>query len=116
VKARIPEQQASGCPPWRGAAETWLQEQWRKRRQHQRCGTISCMIAMAIARVAGDVEPMEVDPPEGEEKPVEMDSPPAWLTWQYYTMPGLPSMMPWQQCHRGSPPTLCHRPDLHLWR
>jgi len=71
---------------------------------------------MAIAHVADGVEPMEVDPPEGKEEPMEMDSPPAWLTWQHYTMPGLRSMTPWQQRHRGSRPTLCHRPGLHLWR
>ena len=77
-----------------GRAETWLQEPRRKRRRCQRGGTISNMVAMAIAHVADGVEPMEVDPPEGYEEPMEVDPPPARLPWHRYAVPGLPSMTP----------------------
>ena len=85
---------ASGCPRLRGKAERRLQERRRKRRQRRRGGTISRMVAMAVAHVADGVEPMEVDPPEDQEEPMEVDPPPAWLPWHHYTVLGLPSMTP----------------------
>lgn len=58
-----------------------MQELQRKKRKRQRRGTITRMVAMAIAHVADGVEHMEVDPPEDQEEPVEMDPPPAWHLW-----------------------------------
>lgn len=57
----------AGCPPLRGREGRWLQEPQRTRRKHQRVGTISCMVAMAISHMADGVDPMEVDPPKDQE-------------------------------------------------
>jgi len=60
------------CPRLHGHPDKQQQEVHRKR-QRQRGGTITSMAVMAVAHVAGGVEPMEVDPPEGEEEPMEVD-------------------------------------------
>lgn len=104
-----------GCPPLCGAAETWLQEPWRKMRQHQRGDTTSRMVAMSIACVADDVEPVEVDTLEGQEELMEVDPPPVWLTWYLCTVPGFQFIMPWQQHSRSTQPVFHHQPSLRLW-
>lgn len=48
------------------------------------------MVVMAIAPVAGGVEPLEVGPPK-DEVLLEVDPPPGWLCWHHYILPGLPS-------------------------
>lgn len=105
---------AGGCPPLCGAAETWLQEPWRKMRQHQTGDTISRMVAMSITHVADGVEPVEVDPPEDQEELMEVDPPPIWLIWYLYTVPGLPSMMRWRQHSRSARPVFHHPPSPQL--
>lgn len=110
-RKRTHSSEASGCPRLRGKAERWLQEGWRKRRKRGRGDTISRMVAVAVAHVADGVEPMEVDPPEDQEEPMEVDPPPAWLPWHHYTVPGLPSMTPWQRRRRNTRPAPYHRPS-----
>lgn len=66
---------ASGCPLSHGKADGWLQETQRKRRWHQRKGTVSHMVVMAIAHLADGMEPMEMDPLKDQDEPVELDPP-----------------------------------------
>lgn len=88
------------------------QEARRKRRQ--RGCTISYAAAMAMARVADDVEPMEVDPPPDEEEPMEVDPPPGWLPWHQNIVPGLPST-PSLRCRRCIGPAPYRRPGRRTW-
>ncbi|GAB0183248.1 EF-hand calcium-binding domain-containing protein 6 [Grus japonensis] len=112
---RSQSSKVGGCPPLRGAAEMWLQELRRKRRWRQRGDIISRMVVIAIAHVTDGVEPMEVYPPESQEEPMEVDPPPVWLTWHHYTVPGLPSVTPWQRRCRSTQPVPYHWPSLRLW-
>lgn len=106
---------ASGCLHLHGKADRWLQEMWRKRRQHQSGDTISCIVVMAIADVVDGVEPMEVNPPKDQEKLLEVDSPPAQLIWYHCMVPGLPSITPQQWYHRkAQPPCLAIPTTWHL--
>ncbi|KAK4817723.1 hypothetical protein QYF61_026413 [Mycteria americana] len=51
---------AGGCPPPSRREQRWLQEPWTKRKWCQGGGTISCVVATAVAHAADGVEPMEV--------------------------------------------------------